>query len=298
MKNKFDNTYYQDAPKQLLQPLINFRQNNSLYNMDVSKHQWTYYALGHPDDEALVILHGGGGDAEAMFKYCQVFAKHFRVIAPNIPITITKLSDAISGLRALFAHEGITRANIVGISFGAMVAQLYIRKFQDTVLDMVITHSVIPSKHLAEPMNMQKNLMRFYPEPLLLGISKRAYHKHIANSSSSQSDEQKQFWQAYFEELYSSRVRKKQLISRAKVTVNYHSEYEFNSRDLLAWEGDLLIIESENDNVITEGDRGSLKAMYSRAYIQTLADYDHLAPLLAQDEIISSIMNFLLKEED
>ena len=298
MTNKFDDTYYQNVPEHLVQPLIKFRQNNPLYTMDVSKHQWTYYALGHPENEAILLLHGGGGDAEAMFQYCQIFAKDFRVIAPNIPITINKLSDAVSGLRALLAHEGITRANIVGISFGAMLAQMYIRHFQDTVLDMVITHSIIPSKHLAEPMTMQKNLMRFYPEPLLRGISKRAYHNHIANSTSSTSDEQKQFWQAYFDELYSTRVRKKQLISRARITVDYHSENEFNSRDLLAWDGDLLIIESENDNVITEGDRGSLKAMYSRAYIQTLADYDHLAPLLAQDEIISSIMNFLLKEDD
>lgn len=296
-KNKVDTSYYQTVPEHLVQNLANFRQNNPLYNMDVNKHQWTYYALGHPDDEVLLLLHGGGGDAEAMFQYMQEFSSDFRVIAPNIPITINKLNDAMSGLRALLAHEGITRANVVGFSFGAMLAQMYIRKFQDTVINMVITHSTIPSKHLTEAINMQKNLMRFYPEPLLLGISKRAYHNHIATSTSTQSDAQKQFWQAYFDDLYSNRVRKKQLISRAKITVDYHSENEFNSRDLLTWDGDMLIIESENDNVITEGDRGSLKAMYSRAYIQTLADYDHLAPLLAQDEMISSIMNFLLKED-
>jgi hypothetical protein len=38
--------------------------------------------------------------------------------------------------------------------------------------------------------------------------------------------------------------------------------------------------------------------MYTRAYIQTLAGYDHLAPLLAADELLASITHFLLRPED
>lgn len=297
-KPKTNYDYYSDVPDSLVKQLDNFRESTPLKSLDIGKHQWTYYTLGEPDDEALLLLHGGGGNAEAMFKYIQELSKHFYVIAPNIPITLTNLADTVSDLKVVLAHEGINQANIVGISFGAMLAQMFIRRFQDMVINMVITHSVIPSKHLAEPIAMQRNLMQFYPEPLLRSTSKHTYRKDIKNSTSPTSPEQKRFWQAYFEEFYSTRFCKKQVISRAHLTVDYHSAYEFNSRDLLTWHGNLLIIESENDNVITDGDRGSLKAMYSRAYIQTLYGYDHLAPLLTQDEIISSITNFLLKEDD
>lgn len=297
-KTKTNYDYYSDVPDSLVKQLNNFRENTALKSLDTGKHPWTYYTLGKPDEEALLLLHGGGGNAEAMFKYIQELSEHFYVIAPNIPITLTNLAEAIDDLQAVLEHERINQANVVGISFGAMLAQMFIRRFQESVINMVITHSVIPSKHLAEPIATQRNLMHFYPEPLLRSISQHTYRNDIKNSTSPTSPEQKRFWQAYFDEFYATRFRKKHVISRAHLTVDYHSAYEFNSRDLLAWHGNLLIIETDNDNVISDGDRGSLKAMYSRAYIQILYGYDHLAPLLAQDEMISSIINFLFKEDD
>ncbi|MEL6524972.1 MAG: hypothetical protein AAFQ07_04605, partial [Chloroflexota bacterium] len=86
---------------------------------------------------------------------------------------------------------------------------------------------------------------------------------------------------------------KRQIIARTKLTANYHVEYEFTGRDLKGWDGQLLIIESEHDQAINEGDRGSLKGMYSKSYVQTLYGYDHFAPLFATNEMIESITNFL-----
>jgi|GEM_PF-1093192 len=289
--------YYHTVPDALIKQLSDFRETHRLQSVTIAKHNWTYYTAGRTDREALLLLHGGGADAEAMFRYIQTFSQHFHVIAPNIPPEIKTLDDVVTGLRALLSLENVNEAVIVGLSFGAMLAQMYIRKFQDTVIDLVITHSLIPSKHLAEATRTQKNLLMMYPESLLLWMSKRSYRVHIADSSTPANDDIRAFWQAYFEELYSHHIRKKHLVSRARLMAQYHSEYEFNSRDLLQWHGDMLIIESEEDNVISGGDRGSLKAMYSRAYVQTLYGYDHLAPFLAADEMISSISNFLLKED-
>ena len=232
-----------------------------------------------------------------MFQYIDKFSRHFRVIAPNLPPTIKTLDDAINGLRAMLSELQLKRVIVVGISFGAMLAQVYIRRFQDTVIDMVISHSLIPSAHLAEARRMQKTLMSLYPEPLLMWMSKQAYIRHIEASTTPAANATKLFWQAYFNALYGKQVRKGHLMLRARLVAEYHSENEFNSRDLLHWQGDLLIIESEADTVISEGDRGSFKMMYTRAYIQTLYGYDHLAPILAADELISSIVNFLLKED-
>lgn len=287
-----------DDEHALEERLANFRRDVPLQSIDIGEHKWTYYENGNRGQEVLLMLSGGGGDAEAMFPYIERFSQHFQVIAPNLPPTIKKMDDAVNGLKAFLEELQIERVIIVGISFGAMLAQVYIRHFQDSVIDMVITHSRIPSQHLVEPTRMQKKFMQFYPSILLMGMSKGAYHSDIAKSSTPASDATRKFWQNYFVDLYSTRIRKKHLAARAQLTAEYHSDNEFNSRDLLQWEGNLLIIESEADTIISEGDRGSLKAMYSRAYIQTLEGYDHLAPILAADELISSIINFLLKEED
>lgn len=296
-KNETLQHYYEAVPDSLVKKLFDFRQTVPLQSVEIGKHQWTYYTSGDAENTALLLLHGGGGDAEAMFKYIQAFSEHFHVIAPNIPSSIRSIDNATVGLRALLAHEQIQAAHIVGFSFGAMLAQIYIRRFQDTVLDMVITHTTIPSAHLAERMAMQKTMMTLYPAPLLIWLMKRAYRNHIAQSITPCSEDEKLFWQAYFEELYTERFTKKHLHSRSAIATDYHSNYEFNARDLLEWDGDLLIIESDCDNAIDEGDRGSLKGMYNRAYVQTLEGYDHLAPLLASQEMSRSIINFLVDRE-
>ncbi|MEM9954682.1 MAG: alpha/beta hydrolase [Chloroflexota bacterium] len=244
------------------------------------------------------MLSGGGGDTEAMFPHITHFSEQFRVIAPNYPTSYKTLSDIISGLRALLSQEGIEHCVVVGFSFGGMLAQLYIRRFQDMVTDLVVSHSMIPSRHLSEAMSMQYQLLRLYPEALLLWMSKRAFHNQIANTTCPITDDARTFWQTYIDESYSQRMSKRDLVLRARLTAEYHAGDEFNSRDLLHWHGDLLLIESDNDDVINDGDRGSFKAMYSRAYVQTLANHDHLAPLLVADQISQSILNFLHKDED
>lgn len=287
--------YYHAVPDAVLKPLLNFRADVPLDTTRIGNHTWTYYTLGAQDAPAVLLLHGGGGTAETMFEHITGLAENFFVIAPNIPATLTNITDTVTGLRALLATLDITKVHVVGISFGAMLAQMYIRRFMDTVHNLVITHSMIPSEHMAEPMRMQVNLLMLYPEPLLLWMSKRSYRTDLPQSSTASGGDTVAFWQAYFDEIYSEHITKRHIMSRAKITRNYHVEYEFNSRDLKGWQGQLLIIESENDQVINEGDRGSLKGMYSRAYIQTLYGYDHFAPLLAANEMVESITNFLLR---
>ena len=58
-----------------------------------------------------------------------------------------------------------------------------------------------------------------------------------------------------------------------------------------------MLIESGNDDVISEGDRGAIKGMYPRAFVQTLEEYDHLAPILASEQMSQSMVRFLRKEE-
>ena len=114
----------------------------------------------------------------------------------------------------------------------------------------------------------------------------------VTLNTPADSDE-RAFWQAYFAELYRTRFRKQDVLSRLHLTADYHTGKAFTVRDLRDWPGRLLIIESGNDQVIDEGDRGALKGMYPGAYIQTLPGYDHLAPLLASRELLASIRRFL-----
>src|SRR5690606_6976093 len=112
------------------------------------------------------------------------FAAHFRVIAPNIPQTIKTMDDAANGFAAILQAENIQQAHLVGMSFGAALAQIFIRRYRQLVTDTILTHTVIPSIHLAEHVAMQRNLMRLYPAPFLLWLSRRTFRHNITHSSS------------------------------------------------------------------------------------------------------------------
>jgi len=275
--------------------LDDFRARHTAQSFQHERHQWQYYTAGQPETSAVLLLHGGGADAEAMFPYIERLSEKFYVIAPSFPASLRRMDDAVIGLRTLLAHLEITHAHLIGIAFGALIAQLFSRRFIETVQHLVLTHTVIPSDHLAAYVQTQRNLMLLYPAPLLRWSARRAYRHNIAHSTTPANLEQRAFWQTYVENAYQQRITKRHLISRASLTAAYHTGDKFASNDLREWSGRLLIVESEADDVIGEGDRGALLGMYPQAYVQTLYGYDHLAPILAADEIASSIENFLLK---
>ncbi|MEO1645426.1 MAG: alpha/beta hydrolase, partial [Chloroflexota bacterium] len=231
--------YYEGVPDKLVKPLLDFRADVPLQSATIGDTNWTYYTLGDPTAEPLLLLHGGGGNAGTMFQHIRGYANNFYVVAPNIPHNLTTISDVVVGLRALLGNLNITRANVVGMSFGAMLAQMYIRRFMDTVHNLVITHTMIPSQHMAEPMQMRVGMLTMYPEPLLLWMSKRSYFNDLPATTTPASPEKIAFWRAYFDELYSEQMTKRQIIARTKLTANYHVEYEFTGRDLKGWDGQL-----------------------------------------------------------
>lgn len=297
MNSERGNSLQSSTASTLAARLQQFRASVPLKSIQLGRHTWTYYETGDPSEEALLLLHGSGGTAETMFRYVEGFGTNFHVVAPNLPASINKLGDAVAGLQALLQHVGIERAHVIGFSFGAMLAQMFIRRFPDSVLDLILTHTVIPSEHLAERANMQRALIAFYPEALLLWLARRSFRSNLQKSLTPAAESDRSFWQDYFEALYNNGYRKRDILARSRLTCQYHIENQFSTKDLNRWDGNLLLIESSADEVIEEGDRGAFKGMYPRAYVQTLEGYDHLAPLLASDALLLSMTRFLLREE-
>ncbi|MCA9914401.1 MAG: alpha/beta hydrolase, partial [Anaerolineae bacterium] len=270
MNSERENSLSSSTASTLAARLQQFRASVPLNSLQLGKHTWTYYETGDPSEEALLLLHGSGGTAETMFRYIEGFGANFHVVAPNLPASISQLGDAVAGLQALLQHIGIQKAHVIGFSFGAMLAQMFVRRFPDAVLDLILTHTMIPSEHLAERANMQRALIAFYPEALLLWLSRRSFRSNLQKSRTPAPEPDRAFWQGYFAELYNNGYRKRDILARSRLTCQFHVENQFSTKDLNRWNGNLLLIESSADEVIEEGDRGALKGMYPQAYVQTL----------------------------
>lgn len=291
-----DRSFYAGVPDKKWQRLRDFRQNFPPHTLTIDRHTWTYYTGGLSAEPTLVIFHGGGGDAEAMFRYIDGFSENFHVIAPSIPPTVRTVEEAINGIHTILLNEGISRAHLFGVSFGGLLAQVYLRSFRETVASAVFSHTTSPAPHIAERVNMQRALVAFYPAALVRWLSKRNMTQAIERAPDHASDDERRFWQAYFTERYSTVIGKPNLLGRIRITADFHRNFSFRALDLNGWHGQILLIHSSHDEVITAGERGAIESMYPRAYVQVLEGYTHLAPVLCADDLMLSTTRFLLEE--
>jgi pimeloyl-ACP methyl ester carboxylesterase len=276
--------------------LNNFRERFPVQRWRVADLEWTGYRGGERGRPVVLLLAGAGGDAEAMFPYIDLLTGYFDVIAPNLPPVVRDVQQAVDCLYALLEQLRVTRWHLVGIAFGALLAQVMVRRYPQQIMNLVITHSVAPSDQLIEPIAMQRRLLACIPAPLLMWNSRRTFRAALQHSLTPAPLENRRFWQDYFDLLYRQRIGKAHLIARAGLALDYHRTVRFTLRDLADWRGRLLLIESDADEVIGEGERGTLQAFYPQAYLQTLVGCDHLAPLLAADQVAQSILRFLTDE--
>jgi len=280
------------TPNTYQQALDDFRKSYPLQPVPIQNMDWTVYDTGGTS-APLLILHGGGGQAEALFPQIMLLAQQFRVIAPNIPSQIKTIDQAIDGLSTLLNALDMNKVYLYGISLGGHIAQIFIRRHYARVQDMVLSHTAIPCEHLAQKTAMQYRMLQMYPSKLLSVMFKRATRNNIANFPANLSNHETQFWQQYFDEQYETVITKSTIVSRAAMMSDYFRQFTFHASDLNYWDGRTLIIESSHDEIYEEGDRGALLTMYSRAWMHTFEGYTHLATILAHQQSAELVADFL-----
>ena len=157
--------WYQSVTPAKTVALLQFRQLTPRQTR-IDAHQWRYTTLGSAAD-TLLLLPGGGGTAETVFRYALKLAESFRVILPDLPATLRTTDEALQGLRALLAQENVQRVHVVGIAWGGGLAQLFVRRFPQVVDDLVLTHSALPDELLAARTRMQAAWVGLYPTAVL-----------------------------------------------------------------------------------------------------------------------------------
>lgn len=279
----------------LMNRLARFRETHPIQTIQVDRYSWAYLADGHKDNPALLLLPGGGGGGDALFRHIEGLSTAFRVIVPTIPNDLKTIQDALLGLNAILASEGISRAHVFGISFGGLLAQVFVRRYPDQVADLVVSHSAIPCEHLAVRSRMQHRLMRLYPAFLVRWMAKSTMLGALRAKSLLLSEADRAFWLAYFEDWDTNHITKRDLVARAAITADYFNNHTFQSNDLAGWDGRVLVLQSSHDDVYDEGDQGALLSMYRRAETHTFWGYSHLGALVTTNETIELVLDFLQK---
>lgn len=129
--------------------LSDFRERNSESMIEIDGREWRYIETAPTDADApaLVMLPGAFGAAELFWNQMAALGDRLRMVSVTLPAApeATMLAD---GVMALADHLGLDRFSLLGTSLGGFIAQLMARDHSDRLETLFVANSLVRSEHL------------------------------------------------------------------------------------------------------------------------------------------------------
>ena len=268
-----------------------FKKNHLIKGKDVSGIRWEYIVAGK-GKETILMIHGGVGSAESLFRYTTALENDYRIITPTIPTEITTVKEVLAGVEDILNTEGASEVNLIGFSLGGMVEQIFLREHPENIKALVLFHVPPPSKLYAKKIERivktNQNLPQWLP-----GILSSLYMKiTFPREYPKVSKNDRNFWIDF----YTRNTSKVRLVNQMTIVLDYLLNYDFKPDDLSSWRGKVLIFETTTDTMIPENEREQLKKIYPQAKVHTFSEGSHLGNGLFQVETTISLIRAFLAE--
>jgi maspardin len=115
----------------------------------IDGHEWRYIETkpAHGDAPALIMLPGAFGAAELFWNQMAELGDCLRMVSVTLPAA-PEASQLADGVMALADHLGLTRFSLLGTSLGGFIAQLVARDHSDRLDVLFVANSLVRSEHL------------------------------------------------------------------------------------------------------------------------------------------------------
>ncbi len=271
----------------LRRQIIEFRAAHPPRRAVLDGTEWMYLA-GGSSSRTLLVLPGAAGRPDLAFRQMTALEADFRILAVFYP-PLHSMTALVDGLAALLDHEGITQANVLGGSYGGVVAQCLVRRHPGRVARMVLSHTGAPNPKRVPWVRVALRVLPWFPFGLLRWAMKVKLRRLLAGLPG-----EKQFWDEYFDETLPLFGREDVLAAYSRV-LEWDRDWRFAPGDLNAWPGKTLILESDNDPMAPPAERARLHALYPAARTHTFHDTGHISGLAKPQEYVSVVREFLLE---
>jgi pimeloyl-ACP methyl ester carboxylesterase len=270
------------SPK--LAQLRDFRMRYPEKVLRVETADWRYRVLG-ASSQTLLVVPGGELVNDLGFEFALAMSGTCRIIYPAYP-NVSSIEEIADGLRAILDTERIDRTAILGASFGGAVAQIFVRSYPNRVSELILSNTGVPLPYLTPPIRVFEWIAKALPWPLTAKLLRRPMLKTLDAAGSNEA-----FWNEYLDELFSSRLKKADVLSNIRIQLDYHRRFRFLPSDLERWPGRILIAESDND-VIGPRRRRLLRQTYPGSQLHTYHAAGHAPMFTRFDEYLAMVKGF------
>jgi len=285
MANKKFAKIYRDAPKEIVDELLEFRENHPPVRREIEGITWTWRTAGE-GPESLLILPGATGDGEQPFRNVTALGKDYRVISTDYPAVAT-IGGLLDGLAAVMDAEAVEAAHVVGGSYGGMVAQCLMRKYPERVRKVVLSHTAAPREEGLRKVKIAGRLLPLLPMWLLRKISLLEIKKQMKPFPEAGA-----FYVPYFREKLAL-LTKADIRAMTSRVIDLYENYRFKPGDFADWTDRILIIDAAGDRMVPEESQQLLRDLYPTARVHTFEGTGHATSVVKPEEYLGAVKEFL-----
>ena len=203
--------------------------------------------------------------------------------------TMTALVDEIA---EQLAAAGITRADVLGSSYGGWVAQCLVRRHPKLVRHLILVHTFALRAADARRFRAGLALWRVMPVAIMRKLGVLRVRRLLRPVQQASPEEHARLEAALLAEIDSPAAFDR-LHRQNTCMLESCTAFAFAPGDLAGHDGRILIVESDDDPAIRPQYRAHLRAMYPQAQVRTFHGTGHVTSRAAPEEFAEAVESFL-----
>lgn len=286
--------YYKKVPLDSLQKYEQFRAAHIRRSLDVDGARWEYTVAGS-GNSTLMVLPGGTGIGESLFLLTDALEQEARVVCVVYP-PVNSVAQVVRGVLAIMDAEGIERAHFLGQIFGGIVTQVLIHQHPQRVQNVLLSHTTTSAPPVDEALKREREMSIHRFRGVLVKtpffIMRWLFRNQLKRQIQMFDVPDREFWMAFYNETM-DRTTQQMLLANYDCMMDFLENYRFDAADRAAWNGKMIILESDADTAIPEGERQALKSLYPDARVKTFPGTGDMLTALFREEYLALLHDLL-----
>lgn len=254
----------------------------------VERSQWHYYRLGA--GPPLLWLTGGLRRAALGYAFMERLAMRHTVIAPDYP-PVQTLNAFMTAFDTILQAEGVGRFDLVGQSYGGMLAQAYVAQRGDDV-ERLILSSTGPADYGRAWLPVEYaciGLARLLPEVLVKRLLASVLLRMVSVPQAQQSA-----WREAVTAVVEKELSRADVVSHFAVAADLIRRQSATPAAFQSWTGRAIVMSAQNDPTQSRKDIPRYEKLLGRAVtVVDLGGMGHTAVLFDPDRTVTLLESAL-----
>ncbi len=276
---------YSQVPPDRLEAFQAFRRDFPAIEVTLEGVPWCYLT-GGAGVAPVLALSGALVIPDISWTTIAGLARSRCVIAPAYPPVAT-MDALVDGIAALLHHKGVEQVDVVGGSYGGLVAQVLVRRHPHLVRTLVLSHTQPPYPETAVRVQRFVRLMRWLPMGVVRPMIQRAFESMMPERTDETA-----CMLAIYNELVAFALTKRDVIGILERTIDY-SKQVFTPQDLATWWSKVLLVFGDSDPSTPPEVRDRLAALYPGCWLRLFEGSGHATAVTRREEYLTLIDEFL-----